>query len=467
MRPIREAVSPPAVGRRDSLFRRLLATADAGSACLAVTVCVVLLGDDQLRPASLAALPLVVLASKAIGLYDRDELTLRKSTLEEAPALFQLATLYALMVWLFEDQLIAGELGRDQVLGLWAALFGSVVCGRALARRLARRLTAAERCVVIGDRDVCARVEAKLAASSHTKAELVACVPLDAPAGDHGGRPDLLGEPEAFRAFVGALDVQRLIVAPGSTDSDSVLDLTRMAKAAGLKVSILPRIFEVVGSSVEFDDLDGITVLGVRRFGLTRTSRLLKRGFDIAGALVIALLLSPLLALIALGVRLESRGPALFRQARVGRDGRSFEMLKFRTMIDGADGLKAGLRGHNEAQGLFKIAHDPRVTRIGRFLRRTSLDELPQIGNVLRGEMSLVGPRPLVAEEDEQVVGWNRHRLQLTPGMTGQWQILGSARIPLQEMVKIDYLYVANWSLWGDVKILVRTVPYMLARRGM
>lgn len=129
--------------------------------------------------------------------------------------------------------------------------------------------------------------------------------------------------------------------------------------------------------------------------------------------------------------------------------------------------MKASLRDRNEADGLFKIADDPRVTRVGRVLRRTSLDEIPQLFTVLRGEMSLVGPRPLVVDEDDQVRGQDRRRLHLTPGMTGHWQILGSARIPLQEMVKIDYLYIANWSLWGDVKILMRTIPYLLRRRGM
>jgi lipopolysaccharide/colanic/teichoic acid biosynthesis glycosyltransferase len=145
-----------------------------------------------------------------------------------------------------------------------------------------------------------------------------------------------------------------------------------------------------------------------------------------------------------------------------------FEICKFRTMVADAESRKAELMNLNEAGGgLFKIEADPRITRVGAFLRRLSLDELPQLFNVLRGEMALVGPRPLVVEEDRRVEGWQRRRLLLPPGMTGLWQVFGSARIPLQEMVKIDYLYGANWSLWLDVKILLRTVPFVLGRRGL
>ena len=205
----------------------------------------------------------------------------------------------------------------------------------------------------------------------------------------------------------------------------------------------------------------------MRRFGLSRSSTLLKRSFDLLGATVALILVSPLLALLAALVRLDSRGPTVYRQTRVGRKGRPFTMFKLRTMVDGADALKPALKALNEADGLFKIAEDPRVTRVGRWLRHYSLDELPQLFNVLRGEMSLVGPRPLVADDDAQITGLDRRRLHLTPGMTGRWQILGSARVPLSEMIKLDYLYVTGWSLWSDVKILLRTVPYVLARRGM
>jgi len=160
--------------------------------------------------------------------------------------------------------------------------------------------------------------------------------------------------------------------------------------------------------------------------------------------------------------------PVFFHHTRVGRDGRRFEIWKFRSIVCDGDALKAGLQEQNEAaEGLFKIASDPRLTRAGRLLRRACLDELPQLLNVVRGEMSLVGPRPLVGDEDERILGLDRRRLQLTPGMSGHWQILGSSRVPMAEMVKLDYLYVAGWSLWSDVKILLRTLAYMLARRGI
>jgi lipopolysaccharide/colanic/teichoic acid biosynthesis glycosyltransferase len=176
---------------------------------------------------------------------------------------------------------------------------------------------------------------------------------------------------------------------------------------------------------------------------------------------------APLAALIASAVALTSPGPVLFRQRRIGRDGREFTLSKFRSMVHDAEAHKHALRPHNEAEGLFKIANDPRVTRLGRILRRTSLDELPQLLNVLRGDMSLVGPRPLVPEEDGVIAGWHRRRLHMRPGMTGVWQVMGSARVPMQEMVELDNLYVLSWSPWLDIKILLRTLDFVLGRRGL
>ncbi|MBV9802450.1 MAG: sugar transferase, partial [Solirubrobacterales bacterium] len=224
---------------------------------------------------------------------------------------------------------------------------------------------------------------------------------------------------------------------------------------------------EIVGASAELESVGGVSMLGLPQLDLSRSARIIKRGTDVIGASVGFVVAAPLIALIALLIKLDSRGPVLFHQRRTGRDGKQFPIVKFRTMVVDADSQKAQLTSLNEAVGLFKIAADPRVTRMGRLLRKTSLDELPQLWNVIRGDMSLVGPRPLIEDEDAKVVGLFRHRLHLQPGMTGPWQVLGSARIPLEDMIRIDYLYVANWSLWGDIKILLQTIPYILARRGM
>jgi lipopolysaccharide/colanic/teichoic acid biosynthesis glycosyltransferase len=188
---------------------------------------------------------------------------------------------------------------------------------------------------------------------------------------------------------------------------------------------------------------------------------------DIVGSALGLLVLAPFGILVALAIRSDSPGPVFFRQQRVGRDGHPFSMIKFRSMIDGADAQRAALQSLNETSGLFKLSQDPRVTRVGRVLRKTSIDELPQLINVLFGDMSLVGPRPLVLDEDRLVEGRHRERLQFAPGMTGPWQVLGPTRPPLTEMVKTDYLYAANWSLWTDVKILLRTISHVAAQRGL
>ena len=298
-------------------------------------------------------------------------------------------------------------------------------------------------------------------------ARVVGRVPLEPELVSANGIP-VLGDVSALQSLLVERRVDRAIIVPRGAVSDELLNTIRRLKALGVRVSVLPRLFEVVGSSVERDEVDGITLLGMRRYGLTRSSQAIKRGLDLVGAGLGVLVLAPLLATIAIAIKLDSPGPVLFRQRRMGRHEVPFEMLKFRTMVDGAEAQQSALAARNEAKdGLFKIKDDPRITRVGGLLRRTSLDELPQLFNVLRGDMALVGPRPLVLDEDSRIEGWQRSRLQLPPGMTGPWQVFGSARIPLSEMVKIDYLYGANWSLWLDVKILLRTVSFVLDRRGL
>lgn len=444
--------------RRAALHHRLLAVADV----LAVTITVALVFEvNQHRLALMAlAMPLVIVPFKIAGLYDRDELRLVQSTLDEVPVLLQLTALFALAVVIAKWLLVKGTLGAEQIAGLWLGAFAAIVICRTVARWLADWVAPIERCLVIGELDRATRIREHVA-SSHARAAVVASLRL--------GPEDIEDSEasEAIRRLVRELAVERIVVAPSSNDDTSIVGLIRFAKAVGVRVSVLPRMFEVVGSAVEFDDVDGMTMLGIRCFGLSRSSRLLKRGFDLALASFGLLLAAPLMTAIAVAIWVDSRGSVFFRQVRVGRDSSHFLIFKFRTMVQDAETQKDQLRAHNEAgDGLFKIADDPRVTRVGRFLRRTSMDELPQLLNVVRGEMSLVGPRPLVVDEDVQVVGFDRSRLHLTPGMTGPWQVLGR-RVPMQEMVGIDYLYVANWSLWFDVKILLRTLRHVVRHANL
>jgi len=460
---ITEARSPKDLLRRDALFRRALALADVAAAGMALILVIPVFGNGEtLLAASVLALPLVVLISKVIGLYEQDELVLHRRTLDEAPALFQLATLYTLLVFLLEASLIDGAMGRAQVIGLWVSLFVLSLAGRAAARLLARRRAQPERCLLIGEPSGCQRIKSKLESAPAVGAEVVGIIELD----PRGGRP-ASADLDELRAAVTEQSVHRVIIAPVSTDSSDTLELVRASKQLGVRVSLLPRMLEVVGSSVEFDDLDGMAMLAIRRFGLTRSSWAVKRSLDLVGSTIAVLAAAPVLAVAALAIRLESPGPIFFRQTRVGRDGERFDIMKFRTMVADAEERKADLLALNETDGFFKMKDDPRITRVGKVLRKTALDELPQLFNVMAGKMSLVGPRPLVVDEDRRVEGMHRSRLHLTPGMTGHWQILGSSRIPMSEMVNIDYLYVANWSIWVDIKILLRTVPFMLARRGL
>jgi lipopolysaccharide/colanic/teichoic acid biosynthesis glycosyltransferase len=218
--------------------------------------------------------------------------------------------------------------------------------------------------------------------------------------------------------------------------------------------------------------VEGLPLVGLPRLSLSRSSAFLKRTLDVAVAGAALFVLAPLLALVALAVKLSSPGPVLFRQVRMGQGERTFEILKFRTMAADAESRKldiAHLNQHLRPGGdprMFKIADDPRVTPLGRFLRRYSVDELPQLWNVVRGDMSIVGPRPLILDEDQDVDEWGRQRLDLNPGITGPWQVLGRNGIPFEEMVKLDYLYVTNWSLGTDLGLLLRTVPIVARGAG-
>lgn len=466
----------PSRARRDSIRRRLLALADVLALTAAYAgVWIIAPPDGELseRLVLAVALPFWVVFNKLLGLYDRDAHLVHKSTLDELPKLALSSALGTAVLFFCAPPFTGLKIGRPQTLVFAALALLAFSLGRAAVRHVLVRRYPAERCLIVGSGFVADTIARKLRVHPEYGVELVGFVdaPGEAWATDNGGSPseltDRLGGLERFEQVCGAFAVDRVVIAFSSISHERLIEVIRASKRLGLEISVVPRLFEVIGHQVEVDQLEGMTLLGLRGFGRTRSSLALKRAIDIAGSGTGLLLLLPLMLCIAVAIKLGSRGPALFVQSRVGRGNREFSMYKFRTMVDGAHYMKPALVHLNETDGpMFKIAEDPRITPVGRFLRKTSLDELPQLFNVLRGNMSLVGPRPLVPSEDVHVIGHHRERLDLTPGLTGPWQVLGRTAIPFNEMTKLDYLYVAEWSLWNDVKLLLRTAPTVLQRRG-
>jgi exopolysaccharide biosynthesis polyprenyl glycosylphosphotransferase len=280
----------------------------------------------------------------------------------------------------------------------------------------------------------------------------------------------MLGDIDRLPAIVRLFDIERVVIAFWKRPHLETLEMIRTLGELDVQVDIVPRFYELVRPSVRMHTVEGVPMISLPPARLAWSSRLVKRLLDLSLALTALVVLSPLLALIAIAIKLDSRGPVCFRQVRMGSRDRTFRIFKFRSMVAEADSLKenvAHLNVHrNGDPRMFKIRHDPRVTRVGRWLRRTSLDELPQLLNVVVGHMSLVGPRPLILDEDKYVDDWARRRLDLKPGITGLWQVLGRSGIPFHEMVRLDYVYVADWSLWGDIRLIFRTVPLLARSRA-
>jgi exopolysaccharide biosynthesis polyprenyl glycosylphosphotransferase len=342
-----------------------------------------------------------------------------------------------------------------------------VLAGRALTRASFLRLVSPERVLLIGTGKASGALIEKMRAKASLRLEPIGMVSCDEDAGEVLALPRLgcLEEIDLPRLMV-EHRVGRVVVADAEVEGEQLLNVLRDCKTVSVKVSLLPATCSALGPSVEVDDVQGVTVLGINPSVLSRSSRIAKRGLDLAGAGLLSVLALPLLPLLALAIKLDSPGPVLFRQERIGQGGSRFRLLKLRTMFADAEARRAELLSRSKDPGWLHLEHDPRITRVGGLLRLASLDELPQLWNVLRGDMSLVGPRPLVAEDDRMVNDWARGRLDLTPGITGLWQVLGRTSIPFEEMVKLDYLYVTNWSLWGDMRLILRTLPVVLRRSG-
>jgi exopolysaccharide biosynthesis polyprenyl glycosylphosphotransferase len=283
-------------------------------------------------------------------------------------------------------------------------------------------------------------------------------------------RPDdqqVIGSIDRLREWIHETNADCLFVASSAVTSDDVRQVMKARRLEDVEVRFTANLPTVLSSRLAPQTIGGVMTLSVNVLQLTRTQAAAKRACDIAISAAGLLLLSALLVGVALAIKLTSRGPVIFRQDRIGLRGRPFTLLKFRTMVAGADLMLEKLRDQNEAGGpLFKLRNDPRVTRIGRFLRRYSIDELPQLINVLKGEMSLVGPRPPLAEEVALYSDWQLDRLEVRPGITGLWQVSGRSDLPFEEYVRLDLFYVENWSIAYDLYILSKTIPMLVASRG-
>jgi exopolysaccharide biosynthesis polyprenyl glycosylphosphotransferase len=234
-----------------------------------------------------------------------------------------------------------------------------------------------------------------------------------------------------------------------------------------IRTRIVPDLFQITLNRMHIEEIAGVPMIGIKETGISGLNQFIKRTIDMSFAAITLLLAIPLLAFIALVIKLDSPGPVLFPQERVGKNGRRFTIYKFRSMVEGAEGQKAALEVLNEADGpLFKIKDDPRRTRLGKWLRKWSLDELPQLYNILRGDMSLVGPRPPIPTEVAQYKEWHKRRLEVSPGLTGLWQVSGRSGLTFDEMALLDIYYIENWSLGLDAKILIQTVPKVLFGQG-
>jgi exopolysaccharide biosynthesis polyprenyl glycosylphosphotransferase len=452
---------PSGARRRGSLLRRMLATGDWLT--LVATLCVVTAASAQTDVGTLfwATMfsPVWILVLKLHGLYDNDHRRIRHSTLDELSGLISAAALGTLAL----DGLLAlspaGPLAATSAIAVGIGALLGAFASRAVLRFFWHRLTGAAAGIVVGPAAAVGIVARRVATHPETRLHLVGYLSRgeDGPGGPPASLPHL-GSIAELERVAHEQEVERVIVTEQEMSEPATERLIEQCKAAGLALTFLPQHFGLLGPGIELNRLAELPVLDFRFSDPSRSTVALKRVMDLAIGGILLLLLLPLLVAIALLILLDSGRPVLFRQRRVGKDGVPFTVLKFRTMIQGAEeqlGELVDLEKLDEPA--FKIADDPRITRVGRRLRRYSLDELPQFINVVRGDMSLVGPRP----EEEAVVALyderQRLRLAVKPGMTGPMQVYGRADLTFEERLAMERDYLDNVSVAGDLAILLRT----------
>ena len=461
--------APPDLPRRRSTRRGVvrggLMAADLTALAIAVVIAAALGGD---LPTVLLIVPAWALLATSYGLYRRDHLGTDNATLDEVWPIFNCVTMAAWAVFLVGQIGLIDPLHGGHAIALWAVAAVAIPVSRSVVRAvLRRRKTLRHNTLVVGAGLVGQEIARKIMRQPAYGLELIGFVDADPmPLHHELSEMQVLGAPSQLGELLEQHSIAHVVLA-FTADHEAGLDVVRVCNEHGVQVDIVPRLFEVVGSRAAVYSLEGTPLLGLTPPVLGTSHRLAKRTMDVIGAVIGLIVLSPVLTACAIAIKLEDGGPVLFRQARVGKRQRGFTIFKLRTMVVDAEARKdevAHLNAHNDRGDarMFKIPDDPRITRVGSFLRRTSLDEFPQLLNVLRGEMSLVGPRPLIPQEHQFVNNWGLRRLDLTPGLTGLWQVCGRSEVTFSQMLVLDYLYVTNWSLWGDVKLILRTVPALM-----
>jgi exopolysaccharide biosynthesis polyprenyl glycosylphosphotransferase len=389
----------------------------------------------------------------------------------QRPGLAKIVTsLFEVMVVALIFAVVNGEQYSSYYIFYGTLTFAIIYVG--VMRGLYERITGAvlraagyrRRAVLVGSGQHIEDVAHALGVEARAPVELVGFISLT-PRPDNGLRS--LGQLEELGAVIDAHRVQEVIIADPDFPEERAVELVDVSHQRGVTVRIAPSTMEILVHRAEFVPGSSVPLFELRPPVFDGFDYLAKRSFDFVGALLLLAVLSPLLALIAAAVRLTSRGPVLFRSIRPGIGGEPFACFKFRTMRTDAEQLQADLESFNEASGpLFKIRRDPRLTRVGVLLRRYSLDELPQLLNVVRGEMSLVGPRPLPQRDFERLEDWHKKRYLVLPGMTGLWQVSGRSELDFDDLVRLDFLYLERWSVGLDLAILLKTLPAVLTRRG-
>jgi exopolysaccharide biosynthesis polyprenyl glycosylphosphotransferase len=417
---------------------------------------------DNTRPALAFAYLLTVLMFARVDLYaDRPR---RQGLTRIASALFQ-ATVIALVF-----ALATGNQFNSYFVFYGSLFFGIIYLST--LRELYTRITGwlleqagyTRRALLVGSGRHIEAVAQALGSRSRTPVEIVGYISLT-PRPQNGLRS--LGRLDQLSEVLSRERVDEVIIADPEFPQERAVDLVDRCHQRGVTVHVAPSTMEILIDRAEFVPGESVPLFTLRPPVFEGVQFALKRTFDLVVATVGLVLISPLMLAIALAVKLSSRGPVIYRSIRPGMAGRPFRCFKFRTMREHAEQTQDDLEPLNELSGaLFKIRNDPRMTTVGRFLRRFSLDELPQLVNVIRGEMSLVGPRPLPMRDFERLEDWHKKRYLVLPGITGLWQVSGRAELDFDDLVRLDFLYLERWSIWLDLSILLKTIPAVLSRRG-